>query len=276
MFVPRILLCGDEKNFSSLKVQIVGKISFKGAAERNEVFLFRTLEDLDKLPFDERSFQIFLDGEEISVGALKKFLDGTADYIVFDDGDELICRFNELYRLGLRDRFLTRETLVTYAAENFYSPQNVMKLGELLRDLEISRLLDADTFLAKNDLAYVNFPTVELEAVDEKFFAKKFPVVENLYGKIYSSLAACRLKNFDAVLLTKERSPEEFVDALIETDALAENIFVFVRKNSALEKFLSANENSFEKISAFPAVNGNWLLIKKFARDDFKIFVVTH
>ena len=276
LFVPRILLCGDEKNFSGLKVQIVGKISFKGAAERDEVFLFQTLEDLNKLPFDEKSFQIFLDGEEISVGALKKILDGAADYIVFDDGNELICRFNELYRLGLRDRFLTRETLLTYAAENFYSPQNVMKLGELLRDLKISRLLDADTFLAKNDLAYVNFPTVEVEAVDEKFFAKKFPVVENLYGKIYSSLAACRFRFFDALLLTAERSPEEFVDALIETDSLAENIFAFVRKNSALEKFLSANENSFEKISRFPAVNGAWLLIKKFARDDFKIYVVTH
>ena len=276
MFVPRILLCGDEKNFSGLKIQIVGKISFKGAAERDEVFLFRTLEDLDKLPFDERSFQIFLNGEEISADALKNILAGAADYIVFADGGEFVCRFNELYRLGLQDRFITRETLATYAAENFYALQNVVKFSELLSRLKISRLLDADTFLAKNDLVYVNFPAVEVEAVDEKFFAKKFPVVENLYGKIYSSLAECRFKNFDAVLLTKERSPEEFIDALIETDALSENIFAFVRKNSALEKFLAAHENSFEKISRFPAVNGNWLLIKKFVRDDFKIYIVTH
>ena len=57
---------------------------------------------------------------------------------------------------------------------------------------------------------------------------------------------------------------------------MAENIFVFVRKNSALEKFLAANENVFEKISRYPAINGNWILLKKFVRDDFKIYVVTH
>ena len=277
MFVPRVLLCGDVKNFSDLKLEIVGKISFTGAAERGEFFFFTNVEDLDALPFDEKNFKIFLDGREIFVDALKKILDGAADYIVFENSGELIFRFNELYRLGLQDRFITRETLKNYAAENFYSLQNVINFCELLRRLKISRLLDVDAFLAKNDLVYVaNFPSVEVHAVDKNFFAKKFPVVENLYGKIYRTLDDCRFKNFDALLLTKERTPEEFVDALIDTDSLAENILTFVRKNSALEKFLAIHENIFEKISAFPAVNGNWILLKKFVRDDFKIYVVTH
>ena len=119
-----MLLCGNEKNFSGLNIKIVGKISFKGAAERGEFFLFTNLKDLDNLPFDETKFQIFLDGEEISADELRKILDGAADYILFETGGEWIYRFNELYKLGLRDRFLTRETFLNYATENFYSLKN--------------------------------------------------------------------------------------------------------------------------------------------------------
>ena len=46
-------------------------------------------------------------------------MDASADYIVFESGDEYIHRFNELYQLGLFDRFITRETLMKYAADNF-------------------------------------------------------------------------------------------------------------------------------------------------------------
>ena len=277
LFVPRVLLCGDEKNFSGVKVEVVGKISFTGAAERGEFFLFRTLEDLDALPFDETNFKIFLNGAEISLDALKKILDGEADYILFENEGEMIYRFNELYRAGLQDRFITRETLTKYAAENFYSLKNLASLSELFGQLKIFRLLDVDTFLAKNDFVFVkDFPAVEVDAFDKNNFAKKFPVVENLYKKIYGRLDECRFRFFDALLLTAERTPEEFIDALIETDSLSEKILAFVRKNSALEKFLAVNENAFEKISAFPAVNGQWLLLKKFSRNDFKIYVVTH
>ena len=276
LYTPRVIICGDMKKFLDLNVEVVGLIKFRGAAERGENFLFTTLKDLDDLPFDETKFQIFLDDEEISCNALKKIMDGTADYIVFEDSGELISRFNELYRLGLQDRFITLETLMKYATKNFYSIKNAEALPKLLREQKISRLLDVDNFLAANDLFFVkDFPDVEVETVDDSF-AKKFPVVENLCKKIYPSLDACRLKTYDAVLITAERSPTEFIDALIETDSLAENIFVLVRKNSALEKFLTTNENAFEKISRYPAINGNWILLKKFARDDFKIYVVTH
>ena len=281
MFIPRVLLCGDLKNFlnetQGRKINIVGQIAFKGAAERGEVFFFTNLKDLNNLPFDEKSFKIFLDGAEISVNVLKKIMCDAVDYIVFENSDELIYRFNELYKLGLQDRFITRENLMKYAADNFFSLQNVMNFNKLLRELNISALLDVDTFLAKNDLFYTSeFVAVEIEAVDKNSFAKKFPVIENLYNRVYPSLADCHFKFFDAVLLSAERSPEEFIDVLIETDSLTEKIFAFVRKNSALEKFLATNENAFEKISYFPAVNGQWALMKKFVSTDFKIYIVTH
>ena len=275
MYIPRVLFCGESKNLPN--AEIVGLIKFRGAAERGEIFLFTKLADLDNLPFAEESFQIFLDGTEISADELKKILDGAADYIVFENSDGKIYRFNELYQLGLQDRFLTRGDLAKYAADNFFSLKNAAGVEGLLRKLNISRLLDADAFLAKNDLVYTSdFDGVELAAIDKNSFAKKFPVVENLYREIYPSLAACHFKHYDAILLTAERSPAEFIDALIDTDSLAEKILAFVRRGSALESWLATYENIFEEISRFPAVNGHWLLLKKFARADFKIYIVTH
>jgi len=265
LYTPRILLCGNEKNFLNLRAQIVGKISFRGAAERGEFVVPTNAAAADNFKLAEGSFKIFLNGAEISVDALKKILDGAADYIVIESHDEYLFRFRELYALRLIDRVITVPTLLNYAADNFFALNNAVQIFNLIRGL---RVLDVDGFFLKND--YYMFPDINHQiagVVDEDFY---------FYKETFRTLDDCRFRFFDALLLTIERSPEEFIDALIKTDALSENIFTFVRRGSDLEKFLSANENIFEKISVFPAVNGHWLLLKKFVRDDFKVYVVTH
>ena len=263
MYTPRILLCGNVKNFSG--VEVVGHIKFRGAAERGEFVVPTNAAAADKFKLVEGSFKIFLDDKEISVDTLKKILDGAADYIVIENHDEYLLRFRELYALKLIDRVITVPTLLNYATENFFALNNAVQIFNLIHEL---RVLDVDAFFARND--YYMFPDLNHKiagVVDADY---------HFYKETYRTLDECRFKFFDAVLLTAERTPEEFIDALIETDALTENIFAFVRKNSALEKFLSANENIFEKISRYGAVNGNWILLKKFVRADFKIYVVTH
>jgi hypothetical protein len=279
--VPKILLCGDKENFlkriGNRQVNIVGQIEFRGALERGEFKLIVNIDALKTIQLNPEDFQIFLNGREISFDELKKILDDTADYIVFENDGELAGRLNELYQLNLTERAITLKSFLKYVRDNFYSTTNAEFLTKNFTELGISRLLDTDNFLAKNDLFYVWLnPDIEIETVDKDSFAEKYPVVENLYSKIYSSLEDCRHKFFDALLLTAERSPEEFIDMLIETDGLSKNILTFVRKNSELEKFLTANENVFEKVSRFPAVNGNWFLLKKIVRADFACYVVTH
>ena len=247
-------------------IDIVGKISFKGAAERGEFVVPNNAEAADKFKLAEDSFKIFLDGKEISSDALKKILDGAADYIVIENHDEYLLRFRELYALKLTDRVITVPTLLTYATKNFFSLNNAVQIFNLIRKL---RVLDFDAFFERND--YYMFPDANHKiagVIDAEF--------SHFYAEIFRTFEDCRFRFFDALLLTAERTPEEFIDTLIDNDALAENIFVFVRRGSSLEKFLAAHENIFEKISRFPAVNGNWLQIKKFVRADFKIYVVTH
>ena len=265
MYTPRILLCGDEKNFLNLNVEIVGKIFFRGAAERGEFVVPQDAAAADKFKLDENNFKIFLNGQEISADALKKILNGAADYLVFENHDEYLFRFRELYALKLIERVITVPTLLTYAADNFFALDNAVQIFNLTQGL---RVLDVDGFFLKNDFYMFPDANHKIAGVCCEDF--------HFYTEIFPSLEDCKFRFFDALLLTKERSAEEFIDALIETDSLAEKIFAFVRKNSALEKFLNTNENLFEKISRVEAVNGNWVLIKKFVRDDFKIFVVTH
>ena len=242
-YVPRILLCGDVNSFETdMPVEIVRKISFIGSLEIGENHLFPNPEDV--LNYAPKNLRIFLDGEEISVDDLRKILDGTADYIVFEKPDEFIGRHNDLYSLKIFERFIPREILFRQARHNFYSAENFVNLSKLVRENNFFRLLDFDGLFSDTD--FFMFP--QLFPNVEGIVENPQPILENFYTRIYGSIDECRFKFYDAIIIA-ERSPTEFIDALIETDSLAENIFVLVRKNSALEKFLTTNENAFEKIS---------------------------
>lgn len=270
MYKPRILLRGREENLSG--VEVVGKISFQGAAERGEFIVPASSEAAESFTLNDGDFRIFIDGAEISADELRKILDCAADYIVFESHDEFLLRFRELYALKVIDRVITLPTLKTYATNNFFSLNNAVQVFNLIHALKLPRTLDVDGYFAAND--YYMFPDFKSKIAGVGDF--EYPALENFYVEIYRTLDDCRYKFFDALLLTKDREPEEFIDALIETDALSENILTFARKNSALENFLTAHENIFAEVQNLPAVNGSWLLLKKIARADFACYVVTH
>ena len=274
-YVPRVLLCGDIDSFkraANMAVEVVGQISFTGSPERNENYFFSRQQDVSA--YVPKDLHIFLNGAEISAEALRKILDGAADYVVFDNGGEFVARFNDLYALKIFDRFIPRETLFTQARHNFYSKQNFHKLSELMRDEKISRVLDVDGLFYATD--FIMFPDIfpHVDALAKNIDTSDL-IAENFYGRIYDTLADCRFKHYDA-LLVAEREPADFIDMLLETDALSEKILTFARKNSALEKFLATNADAFDSIKKFSAVNGNRYLLTKRASKDFCVYVVTH
>ena len=276
-YIPRVLLCGNVKKFldetRGRDVDIVAKISFNGAAERGEFVVPGNASVADSFTLNDGDFKIFINGAEISVGNLRGLLNGSADYIVFTSRDEFLLRFRELYALKLIDRAVTVPTLMIYATNGFFSLNNDVKIFNLIHALNLPRTLDVDGCFAAND--YQMFPdmNLRLEGVVENV---TFPAIENFYSKIHRTLDDCKFRFYDALLLTAERSPENFIDTLIQLDDLSEKILTFVRHGSALENFLAVHADAFEKISAFPAVNGNVVLLKKFVRADFAAYIVTH
>ena len=233
-FIPRILLCGDMKNFlralDGQKVNIVGQI------------------DCDDVKISD-DFQKLVDG---------------ADYVIFDDSAKFATNFERLARFG-SEKFLTRESFLKFAGDNFFALENVQTLLDLIRKLKFSRLLDADDFFARNEVFSAFAHGLEVDGIDENFSARRFPLLENFYGKIYPKFKACRLQTYDAIIFTADRSVDEIFDALVATDAMTEKILLFVRKNSALEDWLAESSVAFANVENFPAVNGSWALLTKFA-----------
>ena len=276
MYVPRVLLCGNIEKFLSethgRAVEVVGQIKFIGAAERGEFVMPANAQAADNFQLAEGAFKIFIDGKEISSAMLKTLLDEIVDYIVLQSSDEFLMRFRELYALKLIDRVITVPTLMTYAQDNFFALNNSIQIFNLIQKLNLPRTLDIDGYFAAND--YHMFP--QRSKIVGIVRDVKFPAIENFYAKIFSTVDACRYGNFDAILLTADRNEQEFLDALIYTDDLSEKILTFARRGSAIENWLKVHGNFFSKVTEFPAVNGKWILLEKFADKNFIFFVVTH
>ena len=156
-----------------------------------------------------------------------------------------------------------------FSHENFFSLLNLLH-GEKFSE----SVLDFDAFFAASDFhAPVRIFEVAADCIAENLY----PIMNNVYGKIYRSFDECKFHHFAAIVFGKERTPEEFIDALIKTDWLAEKIFVFVRKDSALENFLSANEKIFAHVERIEVINGAWCRIEKNVLPvDVGVYVVTH
>ena len=254
IYVPRVLVCGNieefRKKIGDKSVEVVGQIIF----EKKE-------EDV-KLFFGEK----ILTSEDIS-----KILDGAAEYLIFTDALEF-CFY--LKNFPPNEQVVSVETFARKNYGGFFSLEMFLSLENLLNEKNFELVLDFDAYLAESDLHMrIQEFNVEVDCVAKNFY----PIMENVYRKIYRSFDECKFHHFDAIILSKERTPEEFVDALIKTDSLAENIFAFVRKNSPLEKFFANNGNTFALIEYFNVTNGAWCYIKKIVPPaDVCVYVVTH
>lgn len=252
-YVSCVLICGDVEEFKEKigdkPVEIVGQINFEKTGD--EVKLF----------FGEQS----LTGEDI-----KNLLDSTADYLIFVDTFEYGYYFEKFPR----NLQVASIEVFTKKFLNGYFPFNILlMLTKLLNQKNFGRVLDFDTFFVKSNFCTQSYFNVKVEGLAENLY----PIMENIYGKIYHSFDECKFHIFDAIILTKERTPEEFIDVVIETDALTENIWVFVRRNSELESWLKVNKKFFASIYYFNMINGAWCLIKKIVPSaDVGVYVVTH
>ena len=243
-YIPRVLLCGDAEIFlralDGRQIELVGQ-------------------------FD-------CDDDKILAAAKDLFAD--ADYVVFDDGAKFATNFDALTKLVDENKLLTRDSFLKFAGDNFFALNNVRCLLVLIDVLNVSRLLDADNFFARNEVFATFANGLEVDSVDGNFSARRFPLVENFYRKIFATLDESRLQTYDALLLTADRTPEELFDTLIATDNVAEKILLFVRQSSALEDWLAESSVAFASVEQYPAANGSWAVLTKFPKpDDFRVYV---
>ena len=248
-YVPRVLVCGDDDDFRKIigdrPVEVVGRLQFERAV-------------------------LLLDGHRLTGADVAQLLDTAAEYLLFTDAVEFERCIDSLPTNG---QVLSAVTFAKKIRGGFLSFESLATLFDVLKNFR-GRVLDVDCFVAKADLRTNDLP-VELECVAGNFDGLR-PIHENLYGKIYRTLDDCRYRHFDAVLLTDEREPDEFVDAMIKTDALSQNVLTFVRRGSLLESWLTSSQNIFADVKTFSVAGGAWWLIEKRAPVDVGVYVVTH
>lgn len=256
-YVPRVLLCGDATAFKKIigdkPVEIVGQVTCE-----------RTGDEV----------KLFYGGQLLTDEKLSRLLDGAAEYLIFTDPLELNYY---LEPLKFKPQVISATTFAKKIRDGFFSYAALALLTDVLNHKNFSgRALDFDCFVAKSDFRTRLNLNVALDCVAENFGGSLFPIMKNLYGEIYETFDACRCHIFDAVVLTRERTPEEFIDALIQTDALTEKILAFARGGSALESWLDASKNFFVQIETFRTNNGAWHLLTKRVPKDCCVYVVTH
>ena len=253
-YIPRVLICGDVEEFRK-------KIGDKPAEIVGQVIFQKIGDDV----------KLFFDGQSLTDDDIKKLLDGTADYLVFVDALEL-----HYYRKKSSLNFCVIS--VEFFARNFHDGFFSYNAFNLLRSLLNKRkdsglVLDFDRYLVKSNYHTLQDFNIEFDCIAENFY----PIMENVYRKIYRSFDECKFHHFDALLLTAERTPEEFIDVVIETNDLAEEIWTFIRKNSPLENWMRTNHTIFEDVKFSTLENGSWHIIKKFTPPvDLCVYVVTH
>ena len=248
-YVPRVLLCGDVAEFKKIigdkPAEIVGQVNFDNA-------------------------KLFLDGKSLSGENIRQLLDGVAEYLIFTDD----MQFHDyLDAFPMNTQVFSAKSFAKKIRGCFFSNKNLALLQHVLNRQKFQgRVLDFDSYIAESDFKTRNGWNVEIDGL-----GKFFPIMENLYAKIYKTFDECRYHVFDAIILAKERSPQEFIDALIQTENLSDRILAFIRKNSPLESWLKANQNIFAQIETFPIENGAWCLIKKIVPPaEVGVYVVTH
>ena len=252
-YVPRVLICGDAEEFRKIigdkPVEIVGQIICKGTGD---------------------DIQLFFGGRALRGADISRLLDGTAEYLIFTDALEL---GDYLETFPRNSQAISARVFAEKIHGGFYSTEMLAQMIDVLKNFS-GRVLDFDCFIGKTDFRTKLDWRGEFDCIAPDGLA---PIMENLCYKIFRTPDEFRYQTFDAVILTAERSPDEFVDALIETDSLSKNILAFARKNSALERWLTASKNIFAADKVYAVPNGAWHLLEKISSSaDVGVYIVTH
>ena len=252
-YVPRVLICGDAEEFKKIigdkPVKVVGQIFFRQAGDEA---------------------QIFFNGQALDDETIRYLPGDFAEYLLFTDA-LTFNKFLETFPLNIRA--MSARAFAEKNFDGFYAIETFVSLRKVLNENFSGHVLDFDRFFVKTDFHASPELNMPIDCVGENIF----PIMQNVYDKIFRTFDECKYHTFDAIILSKERTPDEFVDTLIKIDAMSKNILAFVRHGSDLERRLISLQKIFEHVTAFRTQNGSWCLLKKnMPPTDVGVYIVTH
>lgn len=268
VFVPNILLCGDEVEFTSLidnrPYKIVGHAQFYGEANGQK---FNFAQDGNFLMNDK-----FCTGEELT----NLISSGSIDFIVFNSCGELAGFDRLLKRFGcLRGYGISAIEFKYLPTDNLHYLHADMDLMSLLEKLSIKTLLDVDGYLA-NSLMLTKSPN-ETTLIDCIYDSDFCPMKNDFFRHVYKNFSECTLRHYEAALISED-TPGDFDKAFNFLKNTTDLVITFARNNSELAKHVQDNKDNFKKVDVYPCFpTGQWIFCYRHtAPQDFAMYVVTH
>ena len=270
-YEPNVLIVGDVEEFharlgSDRSVNVIGHVKLEGTLDNRK---FNFIED-HVLAINDR----IVDMQELSAAAAR----GDFDYIIFLDHDQFIlCGRNIMLANGVANsQIMMYEFFERNIFDRFYSWQNeVLLFIRILKREKVRSLFDADGFLLDGQM-YVKPHGLEHLTVDSLNTARyNYPLNINLCDRIYDSLSDCRLRHYDAVLLTAERDRHELRAVLDRLRDMGDAFIIFVRRSSNAKDILVEGDE-FDEIKTVEAENGAWFCAKVHRQKELAVWVVAH
>lgn len=248
-FVPKILLCGDKKEFLSQigkrPFELVGQVQIQ----------------------NERTF--FEDKLQDLLNSLKS---GAVDYLIFTKIKEfrLVMKKARQRDFSL-PKIITLDEFKTFPRNFFYDFESETLLIRNLKNAEIKTLLDVDAYFSQGKL----FTKLDNDLTEIDCISKEplLPIRENIYTHTYKNFGDVGFKHYDAALIV-ERKPEDFDAMFDRLKNTSDIVITFARTASELEKHLT---KKFAAASTLQTNTGTWYFLEQqTAPKDFCNYVVTH
>ena len=265
-FVPKILLRGDKAEFLARVGQrpfkLIGEINFVGEAEGQQFHLLR-----------DKKFS--LDGKLKDYQELSKILKVDADYLVFNNSQELNSIKNLLKRMGcVRSQLVSLHEFKIQRTDAFYDVDSDNQLMIFLKEKGVKTLFDVDAHFAKSQLLTKGINDVtEIDCISKE---ELLPIKENIYSRVYKKFSDCQFRHYDAALIYGKNNVD-FMTIFSALEGMTDVVITFARYDSDFEKYLAAHVKFFERINVVPSFAGRWIICKRHSRPkDFAMYVVTH
>ena len=263
-FIPQILLCGDEAEFLARVGQrpfkIVGNVKIFG--------------EVDGQPLNFlQDGKIVLDGKLQNFGELLNRVGG--DYFVFNSLGEFYIFNNAMNSIGFKSsKIMPLEYFKSLPLEFFYDVDAELQLLKNLKTIGVRNLLDVDACFAKGLLfTKADNDFTEIDCISDK---PLLPIKENIYRRVYKSLAEVGYRRYEAALIA-ERSPVDFYSMFTLLERVTDKVITFARAGGELEKSLLANRQNFSNGDILRTNAGSWYLLTRHKpHESFCIYVVTH
>lgn len=267
LFVPKVLLCGDEAEFISRvggqrPFKIVGHVEFRGEANG------------EKFDFSQDGKVLIDDKLCDSAELLNVVKEGTI--IVFNDYNFIPIFTGTLMKLGCpRGQMMSTLEFINLPTDNFYDFNADILLMIHLRNLSIKTLLDVDAYFVKGQ-RFTKEPN-RLPEIDCIYDGDFFPMKQNIFHHVYKDFSECHLMHYDAALIS-EKSPADFDTAFYLLKDTADLVITFASNGSELAKHIQDTKDNFKRVRFLSSGgSGQWIFCyRNTPPTDFAMYVITH